>query len=133
MNSQHTVKKFLGKGWPFPIQPDIDDRSIHYLEGAEKVRQSIWMILQTEPGERIMRPDFGCGLRHYLMKPNNTATWSGMKRDIERALSSWEPRIKVEEVTVKGGDDPSVALVAIRYTHVRDGSSENLVFPFYLE
>jgi phage baseplate assembly protein W len=133
MNSQHTVKKFLGKGWPFPIQPNEVDRSIHYLEGAEKVRQSIWMILQTEPGERIMRPDFGCGLRRYLMKPNNTATWSGMKRDIERALSSWEPRIKVEEVTVKGGDDPSVALVAIRYTHVRDGSSENLVFPFYLE
>ena len=80
-----------------------------------------------------MRPDFGCGLRHYLMKPNNNAKWSGMKRDIERALSSWEPRIKVEEVTVKGSDDPSVALVAIRYTHVRDGSSENLVFPFYLE
>lgn len=133
MNKSSSVKAYLGKGWPFPIKPSVPDQSIQYVEGAEKIRQSIWMILQTEPTERIMRPNFGCGLRRYLMQANNSATWSGIKRDIERALSRWEPRIKLEEVIVQGGDDPSVAMISIRYTHVQDGSSENLVFPFYLE
>lgn len=133
MSNPTALKAFLGKGWPFPLQPTQVDKSIGYVEGAEKVRQSIWMILQTEPTERVMRPNFGCGLRRYLMQPNNSATWSSMQRDIERALSRWEPRIKLEQVAVKGGDDPSVAMITIRYVHVLDGSRENLVFPFYLE
>lgn len=133
MSNPSMVKAFLGKGWPFPIQPSISNNEIDYVEGAEKVRQSIWMILQTEPNERIMRPDFGCGLRRYLMQPNNSSTWAGMQRDIEMALSRWEPRIKIEEVKVQGGDDPAVAMISIRYSHVQDGSRENIVFPFYLE
>ncbi|MDO6693768.1 GPW/gp25 family protein [Aliiglaciecola sp. 3_MG-2023] len=133
MSQSSPLKAFLGKGWAFPIQPNQTDKTIAYAEGAEKVRQSIWMILQTEPKERIMRPNFGCGLRRYLMQPNNSATWAGIQRDIERALSRWEPRIKLEEVNVNGGDDPSVAMISIQYSHVQDGSRENLVFPFYLE
>ncbi|GAA6184704.1 MULTISPECIES: GPW/gp25 family protein [Alteromonadaceae] len=133
MTQSSPLKAFLGKGWAFPVQPSQADKTIAYVEGAEKVRQSIWMILQTEPMERIMRPNFGCGLRRYLMQPNNSATWSGIQRDIERALSRWEPRIKLEEVKVNGGEDPSVAMISIRYSHVQDGSRENLVFPFYLE
>lgn len=133
MTNQSGMAAKLGKGWRFPVLPGGEHRNLSYLEGADKVKQSIWLILQTEPGERIMRPTFGCGLRRYLMKPNNSATWSGIKRDIERALGTWEPRIRLEEVKVTGGEEPSVALITIRYTHVRDGSSENLVFPFYLE
>lgn len=133
MSNPSTLKAFLGKGWPFPLQPTQADKSIGFVEGAEKVRQSIWMILQTEPSERVMRPNFGCGLRRYLMQPNNSATWSAMQRDIERALSRWEPRIKLEQVSVKAGDDPAIAIINIRYVHVLDGSSENLIFPFYLE
>lgn len=133
MSSSSMLKTFLGKGWPFPLQPNVVNNEINYVEGAEVVRQSIWMILQTEPKERIMRPDFGCGLRRYLMQPNNSTTWSGMQRDIELSLGRWEPRIKLEEVKVQGGDDPAVAMISIRYSHVQDGSRENLVFPFYLE
>lgn len=133
MTTGSNLKTFLGSGWPFPVQPDTSNYCLPYVSGAEKVRQSIWLILQTEPGERLMRPNFGCGLRRYLMQPNNASTWSGMQRDIERALSRWEPRIKLEEVKVTGGDDPAVAMVSIRYAHLRDGSKENLVFPFYLE
>ncbi|MEP4888889.1 MAG: GPW/gp25 family protein [Aliiglaciecola sp.] len=133
MSQSSPLKAFLGKGWAFPLQPSQADKTIAYVEGAEKVRQSIWMILQTEPKERIMRPNFGCGLRRYLMQPNNSATWAGIQRDIERALSRWEPRIKLEEVKVNGGEDPAVAMISIRYSHVQDGSRENLVFPFYLE
>lgn len=132
MSGQNAVKAFLGKGMPFPMAPNKSDKGIDYESGAQKVRQSIWIILQTEPGERLMRPTFGCALKQYLIKPNNAETWSGMARDIQRALSQWEPRISLESVDVTGGDDPAVAMVRIRYQHKQDGSRDNLVFPFYL-
>lgn len=127
------LKKFLGRGWDFPPLPDAGTRSLRLVDGPEKVRQSIWLILETEPGERIMRPQFGCGLRRYLMKPNNSATRALMQNDVVRALAMWEPRIKLQQVSVEPGEDPSVVLIRIHYVHARDGSPGNLVFPFYLQ
>lgn len=126
------VKSFLGSGWTFPVLPSSSDNSLTLTEGPDKVRQSIWLILETEPGERIMRPNFGCGLRRYLMKPNNSATRALIQKDVTRSLSLWEPRIKLQEVTVSPGEDPSMILIRISYVHIRDGSPDNLVFPFYL-
>ncbi|WP_319549553.1 GPW/gp25 family protein [Desulfogranum marinum] len=128
-----TIQSILGKGWNFPVLPDSIDKQLHYTVGPDKVLQSIWIILDTEPGERIMRPDFGCGLRRYLMKPNTSATRALIRRDAERALASWEPRVKVRQVEVTTGDDPAMVLIHIHYLHVRDGSPANLVYPFYLE
>lgn len=133
MNRLPTTRKFLGSGWPFPIVPASPTNELPYVEGVDKVRQSIWTILQTEPGERIMRPTFGCGLRAYLMKPNTSATRALIQRDVERALASWEPRIKVDAVSVEPGEDPAEVAIYIRYQHVRDGSADNLVFRFALE
>jgi len=127
------VKQFLGCGWNFPVLPEPREHALLLVDGPEKVRQSIWLILETEPGERLMRPAFGCGLRRYLMKPNTSATRALMQRDIERALSQWEPRIRVQEIRVEPGDDPSLVLIEIHYTHARDGSPGNFVYPFYLE
>jgi len=123
----------LGRGWHFPVLPDNATRLLDYTEGPEKVRQSILLILETEPGERIMRPTFGCGLRRYLMKPNNTATRALIKYDVERALAGSEPRIRLQEVRVEPGEDPSLILIQIFYIHERDGRRDNLVYPFYLE
>jgi phage baseplate assembly protein W len=109
------------------------DRELLYEEGAEKVRQSIWIILDTEPGERAMRPTFGCGLRRYLMKPNTAATRALIQYDVDQALSTWEPRIQLTSVRVDPGDDPSLVLIEVDYTILRDGKPGNLVFPFYLE
>jgi phage baseplate assembly protein W len=128
-----TLKKSLGTGWNFPVAPSDHTREMLLVSGPDKVRQAIWIILETEPGERLMRPAFGCGLRRYLMKPNTSATRALMQRDIERAISSWEPRIKLEEVRVEPGDDPSMVVIDLRYRHLRDGSAGNFVYPFYLE
>jgi uncharacterized protein len=125
--------RILGRGWRFPLLPNSVTRFLDYAEGPEKVRQSILLILETEPGERIMRPSFGCGLRRYLMKPNNTATRALIKHDVERALAGSEPRIRLQEVRVEPGDDPSLILIHIFYVHARDGRRDNLVYPFYLE
>jgi phage baseplate assembly protein W len=124
--------RILGRGWEFPAAPDSLSRRLHYLSGPEKVRQSIFLILETEPGERIMRPTFGCGLRRFLMKPNTPATRALIKNDVEFALASFEPRIRTTEVRVDPGDDPALALIQIAYVHLADGRTDNLVYPFYL-
>jgi uncharacterized protein len=122
----------LGRGWRYPVLPRDGELAIE--EGPEKVRQSIWLILDTEKGERIMRPGFGCGLRRYLMKPNTTATRALIQYDVEQALATWEPRIALSSVSVDPDPaEPSLVLVQIDYAHVRDGKPGNLVYPFYLE
>lgn len=122
----------LGRGWNFPVAPD-DAGALDLVGGADKVAQSIRIILETEPGERIMRPTFGCGLRRYLMKPNTTAIRTSIKSDVAQALATWEPRIVVQGVSVDPGDDPALVLIRISYTHVRNQQPGNLVFPFYLQ
>ncbi len=128
-----TALSFLGKGWSLPLSPDERSGKLDYESGPEKVRQSIQIILETEPGERVMRPDFGCGLRRHLMKPNTTATHALMQREVLLALKAWEPRIDVQSVQVTPGDDPALVLIEIFYVHKRDGRAGNFVYPFYLE
>lgn len=122
----------LGRGPGLPFAPDANGR-LPVVDGPEKVRQSIFIILDTEPGERVMLPEFGCGLRRFLMQPNNGATRSQIEREIGLALQRWEPRIKVSQVDVSPGDDPALVLIEIQYVHVLDGRRDSLVYPFYLE
>jgi phage baseplate assembly protein W len=122
----------LGRGWDFPVAPDPSGR-LPLAAGPDKVARSIWIILDTEPGERLMRPDFGCGLRRHLMAPNTPALRALIQRDVERALTVWEPRIQLSGVQVDPGDDPSLVLIRVAYVHVRDRRPANLVYPLYLE
>jgi uncharacterized protein len=126
------ARRLLGKGWAFPVAPLTRGR-VAFAEGPEKVAQSIQIILDTEPGERVMRPAFGCGLRRYLMAPNSGVTRALIRQDVERALTQFEPRIRLREIRVDPGDDPALMLIAISYVHTRDQRPGNLVFPFFLE
>ena len=126
------ARAVFGHGLAVPLQPG-DGGALPRAQGPEKVRQSIAIILDTEPGERLMLPRFGCGLRRFLMQPNVASTRAAMQREIETALRDWEPRIKVERVDVLPGADPSLVLVQIEYQHLRDGRRDNLVYPFHLE
>lgn len=126
------ARAVFGHGLAMPLQAAADGR-LPSTDGPEKVRQAIAIILDTEPGERLMLPRFGCGLRRFLMQPNTNATRAAMQREIDTALRAWEPRIRVERVDVLPGDDPSLVLVQIGYQHLRDGRRDNLVYPFYLE
>jgi phage baseplate assembly protein W len=122
----------LGSGWRYPVAP-IAKGHLDYSAGPDKVAQSIWIILDTDPGERVMRPTFGCGLRRYLMAPNTTGTRALIKHDVDIALANFEPRIKVTDLQVSPGDDPALVLIRIAYVHLRDNRPGNLVYPFYLE
>ena len=128
-----TTLRLLGTGWNAPVRPDDRSGRLDYASGPEKVRQSIQIILDTEPGERIMRPAFGCGLRRFLMKPNTTPTRALIQREVGLSLRAWEPRIDVQSVEVTPGEDPSLVLIEIFYLHKRDGRKGNFVYPFYLE
>ena len=121
---------FLGRGWRYPVVPA---GSLGYPAGAGKVAQSIWIILDTDPGERVMRPTFGCGLRRYLMSPNTSAVRALIRHDVEIALANFEPRIQVTDLAVEPGDDPAMVLIRVAYVNVRDNLPGNLVYPFYLE
>ena len=125
--------RLLGTGWAFPVRPDVVRGAVAYRGGAEKVREAILVILRTEPGERVMRPTFGCGLRRFLAEPNTVATRARIERDVTRAIEAWEPRVRLRQVTATAGDDPSLVLLTIRYEHTRDASEGLLVYPFYLE
>jgi len=129
---RHLTIELLGRGWGLPLAPGPDGALVR-AEGAEKVRQSIYLILETEPGERVMRPTFGCGLRRFLMKPNTTATRALIQREVASALSAWEPRIEVQSVEVVAAADPAAVLITIHCVPRVDGQPANLVYPFYLE
>ena len=122
----------LGRGVGMPLSPDAAGR-MPTAAGPEKVRQSIFIILDTEPGERVMLPEFGCGLRRFLMHPNNAATRAQIEREVNLALRRWEPRIAVAQVDVSPADDPALVTIEIDYTHVFTGRRDSLVYPFYLE
>jgi uncharacterized protein len=126
-----TVDALIGVGPRFPVRPGPTG-AMAMVGGEQLIRQSIEAILDTEPGERVMRPDFGCGLRRYLMEPNTAATRSGMQRDIDNALSTWEPRIQLTNVAVTPGEEPSLVWIEVSYLRLADRREDNLVYPFYL-
>ena len=132
-NAASRTSDRLGRGWPFPVDMTPELRHLRYELGPEKVRTAIRLILETEPGERVMRPTFGCGLRQFLMQPNSVATRALIQREVARALDQWEPRIDVKEVTVEPGDDAALVLITMRYEYRKDGRPDLLVFPYSLE
>ena len=123
----------LGSGWAFPVRPRPAAGDLAYAAGAEKVREAILLVLRTEPGERVMRPTFGCGLRRFLAEPNTVATRARLARQVTAAIEAWEPRVRLREVTAEAGDDPALVLLTVRYEHARDATPGLLVHPFYLE
>lgn len=90
----------FGQGLSFPPRVGGDGR-LAWSEGEDNVRESIRVILLTEPGERLMREDFGCGLRRFLFEPNTVTTRQLIRERVIKAIGRWEPRVKVDDVTVE--------------------------------
>lgn len=128
---QTVADQWLGTGLRFPIRPDAVTGALPRVGGMDRIRQSIEQILDTEPGERVMLPDFGCGLRRYLMEPNTLTTRTAITKEVESSLQRWEPRIQLTEVAVTAGEEPELAWVSISYQRLSDLRADNLVYPFY--
>ena len=129
-----TSGDFLGLGWNFPVRTDAGDQVALAPSPEEGIRQSIWVILSTAPGERMMRPDFGCGLADLVFGVNNAGTASAVAGAVREALSRWEPRIDVLDVyAAPDPGRPNVLLIEIDYQIRSSNSRFNLVYPFYLD
>jgi uncharacterized protein len=127
------AKPFLGVGWSYPVELDEFSGSIKLAEYEESVRQSIWIILGTAKGERVMRPDFGCGIYDLVFEVNSASTASRVAQEVRQALLSFEPRIDVLDVQVQSGGDGEVLLINMDYQVRATNNVFNLVYPFYLE
>jgi hypothetical protein len=128
---------FLGTGWKF----DLDgagigaDKAGRIAEanGEDAIRQAIWLILGTAPGERVGRPDFGCGIHDLVFAPRTAGTMGDVSRAVKQALGRWEPRIDVLDVEVSPHPKaPNGLIVEIHYEVRATNSRSNLVYPFYL-
>jgi phage baseplate assembly protein W len=123
---------FLGRGWAFPVESGADG-DVALVRDEDDVRQAVRLILETEPGERVMRPDFGAGLRGLVFDPINTTTLALVRHRVEEALTEWEPRIDVERVDVSAEETTSGRLlVRVDYRVRATNTFYNLVYPFYL-
>lgn len=98
----------------------------------EDVHQAIRIILGTDRGERLMRPDFGAGLNAFVFEPLNQTTCQLVKTRVEESLVEWEPRIDVERITVRPGGERNQLLIDITYRVRGTNTLQNLVYPFYL-
>lgn len=124
---------FLGSGLSFPLRTDARGQ-VALVSGADDVEQSIRIILGTRPGERVMRPNFGCRAQELLFEPRSAATASLMQEYIHQALRMWEPRIEVRGVNVNFDDaNPGALLAEIEYSIKATHDTRSIVYPFYIE
>lgn len=98
-----------------------------WANGSDHIRQSIQLILLTEPGERLMLPQFGAGLQQFLFEPNTPATHRLMQDRISRALKRREPRIRVESIDIQAdADNARAAHITITYALVATGEQDRV-------
>ena len=120
------MSSVFGKGMAFPPRVGADGR-MAWSEGEDGIRESITVILKTEPGERVGLAEFGAGLGRYLFEPNNAATHARIEDSITRALEQWEPRIAVEAVEIAPGEgDAETAIATITYRLVATAARERI-------
>jgi phage baseplate assembly protein W len=144
---------FIGRGWRFPIKVNARGR-LEWSDGPPRIQDSIWLIIKTALGERIMRPKFGAGVDEFVFQSNSLINRSALGTAIKNALLEWEPRIDLDEVRVnsmselrgsqldtdmrevvagQSTDLDSQVLVTIQYRIRTTNELFNIVFPFYLE
>ena len=126
-------RPFLGRGWGFPTALDADGRIVPVM-GEAAVEQSVRLILSTAMGERIMRPEFGCGLHGRIFDPGTTESTGQLIGDIRSALARWEHRAELVDMSI-GADagDQSKRLIELTIQIKGTNSRFNLVYPFYVD
>jgi uncharacterized protein len=123
---------FIGRGVAFPLRVD-QSGSIATSSGVADIESSMRMILTTAPGERLMRPDFGCRIWELLFEPINANTLGLMSEAVREALARWEPRATVTDIRLDpSSNDAGQVLINIDYLVRTTNDRRNLVYPFYV-
>ncbi len=122
---------FVGRGWAFPVRTDATG-GIALVAREQEIEEAIRLILDTAPGERPMRPEFGCRIHHYVFASADATTASLLEYEVKQALRRWEPRIEVMHVDVSfDNENVGTIFITITYRIRSENDPRNLVFPFY--
>jgi len=126
------VTEIIGSGLAFPLQ--VDRRGgIALARDEQDIDQAIQLILGTAPGERPMRPEFGCGVHDFVFDSIDATTVGRMEEAIRSALDRWEPRIQVQTLEFDlSGADSGLLTIDIGFTVRATNTERNLVYPFYV-
>ena len=130
---RNDAKNFLGCGWSFPVRVDEITGRIRTSSHEDDIREAIGIIIMTRKGERMMKPEFGCGIQEYMFMGMDYTTMSQMELEIKNALTLWEPRITDIDVTVEapGGIGASLS-IHISCTVRATNSPFNQVYPYFM-
>jgi phage baseplate assembly protein W len=131
-HAKTSQREFLGRGWKFPLQ--VTPRgAIASARGDQRIEESIYIILSTAPGERVMQPQFGCGIHDLVFEPNSVVTRSLVIDRVRRALVTFEPRVDVLTVNADATpEQPNLLLIRVDYRIRATNTFGNLVYPFYI-
>lgn len=133
MDGRDYGKEFLGRGFHFPVQADSATGRVMMTSFEDDIREAVYIILMTRKGERLMRPDFGCGIHDFAFESMDYTTISQMEKSVKDALVLWEPRIRDIEVSLSyDGQENGKVNIHISYVVRSTNNPYNLVYPFYL-
>ncbi len=133
MEEKDQVSAFLGVGVKWPVQVDKMTGKFKTSSYEDNIQESIRIILMTRKGERIMRPNFGCGIYQYAFGTMDYTSFSRMQKEVEDALHAWEPRITDIAVQVQADEKEEGRLnINISYVVRATNNPYNLVYPFYI-
>jgi phage baseplate assembly protein W len=122
---------FIGSGWGFPLRTDATG-GIALVSRERELEEAMRLILATAPGERPMRPEFGCGVHDYVFAGSDAGSAHAIAVEVRKSLVRWEPRVIVEEVdVVPDEDDAALLYITVHYRPKATNDPRNLVFPFY--
>ena len=124
------ARDFLGIGWKFPLQVTPSGRIAQALH-EQRIEESIFLILSTAKGERVMLPDFGCGIHDLVFAPNSAATLSSTVQSVRTALTKYEPRVDVLNIDAEAQGE-NLLLIRISYRIRANNAIGNMVYPFYV-
>ncbi len=125
-------KSFLGVGWNFPPGFKENPEATAMVSDEENIRQSLWTLLSTSPGERVHRYDYGCPIRKYVFSPMDVTTRTLLKEQIEKSIILFEPRIMLDSISFDAKQETGVLLIQLDYTIRQTNRRSNMVYPFYL-
>lgn len=123
-----------GQGWAFPPRFNPYGKAAQLVNGPEDIYQSLFVLLNTTPGERIMDPFYGCALRHFLFGTPTLSMLTQLQDVVNKAILRFEPRIAADPVRIDTSRlTDGVLLLEVSYALLDRNSRNNAVFPFYLQ
>lgn len=128
-------RPYLGTGWAFPPHfMKAHQKGAVLVSAEEDIRQSLWILLSTLPGERIFRFDYGCDIRQWVFSKMNLSEKTLITDVIEQAIISGEPRVLLESVDVQIKDfNEGILEIQLYYIVKETNSRSNMVYPFYFK